>query len=80
MYESVITENIRKIIKTECLSQGAIAKKAGYDGKKFSNMLNGRKVITDVDVINIAKALDVTPNTLFGINTNEEEQKVKEVG
>lgn len=65
MYKSVVSENIKRIIKSECLKQGAIAEKAGYDGKVFSNMLNGRKIITDVDVLRISKALDVTPNELF---------------
>lgn len=71
MYESIIAGNVKHIIKANCLSQGAIAKKAGYDGKVFSNMLNGRKIITDLDVANIAYALEVDANTLFGIDTNE---------
>ena len=50
--------------------------KAGYDIKKFSNMLNGRKIITDVDVLKISIALDVEPNILFGF---EEEPEQKEV-
>lgn len=65
--KSAIAENVKKIIREKCLKQGALAEKAGYDCKKFSNMLNGRKVITDVDVIKIANALEVAPNDLYGI-------------
>lgn len=69
--KSAIAENVKKIIREKCLKQGALAEKAGYDCKKFSNMLNGRKVITDVDVIKIANALEVAPNDLYGIADNQ---------
>lgn len=65
--KSVIAGNVKRIIRDRCLSQGAIAAKAGYDGKVFSNMLNGRKLITDVDVANIANALQVSPAELFDL-------------
>ena len=68
MYKSIIAENVKRIIDEKCLSKGAIGRKAGYDIKKFSNMLNGRKIITDVDVMNIANALDVEPNELYGFS------------
>lgn len=68
LYKSIVAENTKKIIKEGCLSQGAIANKAGYNGKTFSNMMNGRKIITDIDVMNIARALEVTPNKLFGLS------------
>ena len=65
--ESAIADKVKQIIRTRCLKQGAIGTKAGYDCKAFSNMLNGRKIITDIDVLNIAKALEVEPNALYGI-------------
>ena len=70
--ESAIAENVKQIIRDKCLKQGAVAAKAGYNYKAFSNMLNGRKVITDIDVVNITKALGVTPNDVFGIQNNVE--------
>ena len=69
--KSAIAENVKKIIRKKCLKQGALAEKAGYDCKKFSNMLNGRKVITDIDVIKIANALEVAPNDLYGITEDQ---------
>lgn len=71
MYKSIVAQNVKMILKERCLSQGAIANKAGYDGKVFSNMMNNRKIITDVDVANIARALEVTPNKLFGVGEAE---------
>ena len=61
-----ITKNIYKIIKNKMLVQSAVAAKAGYDAKTFNNMLRGRKLILPEDVVRISKALEVTPNELFG--------------
>lgn len=72
MYASAVAENVKKIIRDKCLMQGAIAKKAGYDGKVFSNMLNGRKLVTDVDVARIANALEVSPGELFDIDKDRQ--------
>lgn len=61
----MIEKNIKDIIKNEGYLSKAIAKKAGYTEKAFSAMLNGRKVIRDVDIYNISEALHVSPNDLF---------------
>ena len=76
MYRSIVAENAKRIIEEKCLSKGAIGKKAGYDIKKFSNMLNGRKIITDVGAMNIANALEVEPNELYGIKPEEDKEVV----
>ena len=68
--KSVIAENVKTIIKERGLKQGAVAEKAGYDYKAFSNMLNGRKVVTDLDVVRIANVLDVLPGELFKTETD----------
>ena len=67
----MVANRTKKIMKDRKLMQGAIADAAGYNYKTFNNMLNGRKVITDTDVLKIAKALDVTPNDLFGITNGD---------
>lgn len=74
MVRSIVADNVKRIIKNRCLKQGAIAEKAGYGGKTFSNMLNGRKIITDVDVLKIARALDEEPNVLFGLEKSENQK------
>lgn len=65
--KSAIASNVKKLIRVKCLKQSAIAAKAGYNQKTFSNMLNGRKLITDVDVAIIANALGVSPGELFAV-------------
>ena len=65
--KSIVAGNTKRIIKNGCFKQGAIAERAGYDPKQFSNMLNGRKIISDVDVMKIANALGVEPNDLYRV-------------
>ncbi len=64
--ESATATNIRAIIAQKGLKQCAVAEKAGFSIKAFNNMLNGRRLIADYDILSIIKALDVTPNDLFG--------------
>ncbi len=70
--KSATAENIKKIIRKKGFLKSAVAERAGYNPKTFSNMMNGRKLITDVDVIKIASVLEVTPNELFGIKENKD--------
>lgn len=63
--KSIIAGNVKKIITQKGFKQNVVAKRAGYNEKMFSNMLNGRKKITDNDIPPIAIALGVTPNDLF---------------
>lgn len=64
--KSEVATNTKRMIKEKGLLQKKVAERAGYDMKTFNNMLNGRKLITDCDIIPIAQALDVEPNELFG--------------
>lgn len=63
---SKVAQNVKSIIRKRRLLQVAVAEKAGYPYAKFNRMLNGRKCITDEDIVKLALALDVTPNELFG--------------
>lgn len=69
--KSVISMNVKRIIENKCLKQSSVARRAGYSVQTFSNMLNGRKIVTDVDVLNIATALEVDANALFAIEESE---------
>lgn len=62
---SIVAQNVETIINKRCLKQSAVAKKAGYTKQQFNNMLKGRKVIRDTDIMRIAIALDVEVNMLF---------------
>lgn len=57
--------NVRTLLNSRCLKQGAFAKSIGYSAQTFSAMVNGRKVVTAEDVMRVAKALNVTPNDLL---------------
>lgn len=67
MYDSVIAKNARRIINEKGFKQRAIAEKAGFSEQQLSALLNGRRIMKDVDVAAIANVLGVTPNDLFGI-------------
>lgn len=66
--KSLVGESAKAIIEREGLKQCAVARKAGYSAQMFNAMLNGRKQIKDTDIANIATALNVTPNELFGFD------------
>lgn len=61
----IVVPNIKEIITDRCLKQSAVAKKAGYSEQQFSAMMNGRKIIKDIDILRIATALSVDANELF---------------
>lgn len=68
---SVVPENIERIIREKGIKQCAVAEKAGYSKQQFNDMLNGRKIIKAVDILTIAQALGVFPNDLYGIKEEE---------
>lgn len=63
--KSIVAINAKRIIKERCLKQSALASKAGYTKQQFNDMLQGRKIIRDVDISRIALVLEVDANTLF---------------
>ena len=71
IYNTVLPKNINRLIDEKGFKQCTIAKRAGHTEKSFSDLLNGRKIIKAVDIINISKALGVTPNEIFGIDTGQ---------
>lgn len=75
---SIVAPNVKSIISSKCLKQCAIAEKAGYTSQQFSAMVNGRRVIRDIDVLNIAKALEVDVNALFARSKEGDEKIEKE--
>lgn len=58
MKQSIVAENIRRIIDKHCYKQSAIARRAGYTRQQFCSMLNGRKLILADDCIRLRDALD----------------------
>lgn len=66
-----IAKNVSEIIRELGIKQKVIAERAGYSENVFSNMLNGRKTIKACDIPRIAKALNRTPNALYGVTDNQ---------
>lgn len=64
---SQLARNIKNIMADKGLKQKAVAHRAGFDEKEFSAMLNNRKIIKVDEIVDIANALGVTPNELYGI-------------
>lgn len=68
---SIVAPNVEEIITRKCLKQSAVAEKAGYSKQQFNDMLRGRRVIRDIDVLKIMLALEVDANELFKIADQE---------
>ena len=62
---SIVAPNVKRIIEQKCLKQSAVATRAGYTPNQFCSMMKGRKIIKDIDIMNIAIALGVDANELF---------------
>lgn len=60
-----VPDAITRIIEERGIKQCIIAEKAGYTPQMLCDMLNGRRLIKPIDIANLAKALDVSPNALF---------------
>lgn len=67
-YNAILPENISLIVMKRGMKQGAVAEKAGFSPREFSDMLNGRRIIKVSDILKIAYVLGVTPNELFGVD------------
>lgn len=67
-------ERIKEISLKTGLKQYIVAERCGYTAKTFSTIVNGRKPITDEDVIKICIGLETTPNILLGYETPKESE------
>lgn len=63
-FNSVVPENISRIIAQKGLKQGFVAVNAGYSKGQMSAMIKGRRVIKVCDLIRLADALGVSVNDL----------------
>lgn len=60
-------ERVNSIIKEKGYKQCAIAERAGFSAREFSDLLHGRKTFKSEYINPICKALGITPNELFGM-------------
>lgn len=61
----MVAENTKRIIRERGLKQNAVAERAGYSPKVFNSLINGKKIMREMDIVRIATALEVAPNDLF---------------
>lgn len=66
MSRITVADTIKKIIADKGLKQYIVAERCGYSGKRFSDLLNGRKRITEQDIFKLCNGLEIQPNELFG--------------
>ena len=69
MTQTDIALNTKWILTEKGLIHRVIAERAGFTPNVFSAMLNGRKLFLADYVVPVAKALGVTPNELFGVDS-----------
>lgn len=67
----MVGDKINEIIKAKHLKQSAVGQAAGYDIRRFNDLIHGRRRITADDIIPICKVLDITPNELFEYGNTE---------
>ena len=63
--ENIVANSIKQIIVDKAMVQGIVAKRSGFTGQQFSDMLNGRKVIRAEYLPRIAGALGVEVQDLY---------------
>lgn len=62
---SVVAENIKRIIEQNSLKQSAIAQKAGFSTQEFNAMLNGRRLMRAAEIAVGIEVLGIDANELF---------------
>ena len=62
---STVPAAIERIISDKGMKKCIVAARANMSEQAFSDILNGRRLIKANDIVNIAQALEVTPNELF---------------
>ncbi len=73
---NTLIENLNRIIKDKGLKQRHIAELAHMDERKVSAILTGRqKNITATDIGYLCKALNSTPNELYGIAKTQQTRR-----
>ena len=58
-------KGLEVIIARKGLKQIYVAKIAGYTQQQLNRMLNGRKMISAKDIVQISKALGESPDAIF---------------
>lgn len=71
----IAQDKIYEIMKERCMKQAAVATAAGYSPREFNDLLKGRRKFKAADVVPICRALDITPNFLFGYDGSQQKPR-----
>jgi len=71
LYNGSFAKSVKEVMNQKGLKQKVVAEKAGFSEREFSAMLTNRRIIKVDEVMDIANALGVTPNELYGITSTE---------
>lgn len=71
---SILKKNIKNLMKEKHITQTALANKAGMDQSRISAILNGKTsdCFTVPQLVYIARALNVSTDTLLGLDAHKE--------
>lgn len=64
-------EKIKNYVKSTGMKNYILAEKCNMSPKIFSQIINGRRPITEKDIIKLCNGLGVTPNDLIAYEDNE---------
>ena len=59
---------IKQVIVAKGLKKQAVANAMGLSPQQFSDLLAGRRLLRQSDIIKICDILNITPNILYGFN------------
>ncbi|MGN0181452.1 MAG: helix-turn-helix domain-containing protein [Candidatus Ornithomonoglobus sp.] len=60
---------IKKVIFEKDLKKQAVAAAINLTPQQFSDLLSGRRLLRQEDIIPLCEALEISPNELYGFKT-----------
>lgn len=66
-YSQIVIKNIKLSLDESGVKHKVVAERAGLTPQAFSDILNGRKIITAEHIPVLAKALNVNVNDLYSV-------------
>lgn len=57
---------IKMVIAEKGIKKQTVASAMHLTPQQFSDLLSGRRILRQTDVVNVCEALNITPNELYG--------------
>lgn len=68
---SSVPDNLKRILKRKGMKQSVFSKALGIPRQRITDIISGRRLVYPSEIMQMAKALDVSPNELFGMGNRE---------